>query len=212
MVSKLDGDVIIESHPGIFMRHGIRVQQAIANVQKNVPFNIVVANFSDKEVLISKRQIVGHVLYGPPRPYPSSLYFMEVLGLKEDEEPRSRGSCKESSLTWENKYVDVMDRVNKDIVPKSQWTAVEKMLLQHEHLWDGSLGEIKATEHRIKLTSDNCPIRQQSYRADSHERQFERNKVAKMLRDRLIRPSKSEWASPVVLAIKTNGGLRFCVY
>ena len=38
-----------------------------------------------------------------------------------------------------------------------------------------------------------------------------REEVEKMLTDRVIRPSTSPWASPIVLVQKKDGGVRFCV-
>ena len=42
-------------------------------------------------------------------------------------------------------------------------------------------------------------------------KEFETSGVSKMLLNKVIRPSKPEWASPVVLAPKNDGTLRFCV-
>eukprot|EP00171_Calliarthron_tuberculosum_P021997 IDg21997t1 len=78
-------------------------------------------------------------------------------------------------------------------------------------MWDGSLGLINITEHHIDLDSGTRPIRQLPYHAGPYARQFVAEEVERMLKGGVIRPSKSEWASPVVLAPKSDGSLRFCV-
>ena len=78
-------------------------------------------------------------------------------------------------------------------------------------MWDGHLGEINTTKHRIDVVSGTTPIRQYPYRTAMRANEFEASEIEKMLRDNVIRPSKSEWASPVVLAPKNDGTPRFCV-
>ena len=86
-----------------------------------------------------------------------------------------------------------------------------EMLAKHSSGWDASLGEIKATEHRIELIPGTKPIRQVPYRVCHASRQVIQEQVDEMLQKRVIELARSEWASPVVLVPKADAGLRVCV-
>lgn len=63
---------------------------------------------------------------------------------------------------------------------------------------------------KIRVKNDrpiNCSPRRLSYQ----EREFVDRKIGQMLREKVIRPSVSDFASPVVLTKKKNGDLRLCV-
>ena len=66
------------------------------------------------------------------------------------------------------------------------------------------------TEHAID-TGDARPISCVPYRVSAVERRIITEKIAEMLRQRIIRPSFSPWAAPVVLVKKKSGDYRFCV-
>jgi len=88
---------------------------------------------------------------------------------------------------------------------------LRSMLRKYESLYDGTLGEIVATEHTIDLTEGAAPIRQQPYRAGPKAREVVNEHVNKMLEHGVIEPATTPWASPVVLAPKKDGSYRFCV-
>ena len=64
-------------------------------------------------------------------------------------------------------------------------------------------------EHEIHTTGP--PIRLPFRRQNSVVRDIEQQQVKEMLRDGVIRPSTSPWASPVVMVKKKDGSMRFCV-
>ena len=64
-------------------------------------------------------------------------------------------------------------------------------------------------EHEIITTGR--PIRQPFRRQNPIVREIEQQQVKEMLRDDVIRPSASPWASPVVMVKKKDGSMRFCV-
>ncbi|UYV79703.1 hypothetical protein LAZ67_18000349 [Cordylochernes scorpioides] len=68
-------------------------------------------------------------------------------------------------------------------------------------------GEIK---HKID-TSDYPPVRQRPCRVSPAERRVIQSEVEKMMETKIIRPSSSPWASPIILVRKKDGSLRFCV-
>ncbi|UYV79843.1 hypothetical protein LAZ67_18000901 [Cordylochernes scorpioides] len=52
---------------------------------------------------------------------------------------------------------------------------------------------------------------QRPYRVSPAERRVIQSEVEKMMETKIIRPSSSPWASPVILVRKKDGSLRFCV-
>ncbi|CAH8547811.1 unnamed protein product [Dicrocoelium dendriticum] len=90
---------------------------------------------------------------------------------------------------------------------------LENLLRSHKHAfaWKGtSLGRTSVLKHRIE-TGDAPPIRQGPRRVPPLYRQELQKVVDQMLKDNIIRPSRSPWAAPIVLVKKKDGTLRICV-
>ena len=75
---------------------------------------------------------------------------------------------------------------------------------------DGSLDTIEVATHRIEIVPGAKPIYQQPYRCRIERRKAEEEEVQRMLQAKEIAPLNAEWASPVILAPKPDGALRFC--
>ena len=71
-------------------------------------------------------------------------------------------------------------------------------------------GRTNVIEHRIILTTDK-PIRQCPYRIPQAYREKVKKEIEEMEENGIIRKSKSEWASPLVIVPKKDGSLRLCV-
>lgn len=72
------------------------------------------------------------------------------------------------------------------------------------------LGSTNVTTHRID-TGDSMPIKQQPRRVPIHKQKIIREKVQEMLDKGIIEPSTGSWSSPIVLATKKDGSMRFCI-
>ena len=88
---------------------------------------------------------------------------------------------------------------------------IMNMLDRHSNMWDGSLGEIKATSHRLAPEPGARPHREIPRRTGPSMRKRIAEEIQKMLHAGVVEPATSEWASPVVLLSKKDGSLRFCV-
>ena len=75
---------------------------------------------------------------------------------------------------------------------------------------DSELGRTSVVCHSID-TGDRKPIKQQPYRTPIVQRDTIKKMVDEMQKQSIVQPSRSPWASPVVLVPKKDGGLRFCV-
>ena len=117
----------------------------------------------------------------------------------QDKDPRSNAN------DWENE-VDLLHVEDERLCVQ-----VLEMLCGHSSLWSGSLGMIRATEHRIPFEPGTKPIRAMPYRKLPAMREMVAKELKKMLNARVIEPAITEWASPVVLVPKKDGSLRFCV-
>ena len=72
------------------------------------------------------------------------------------------------------------------------------------------LGCAQDVVHTID-TSDHEPIKQHPRRVPFALRARVEEMISQMLRDNVIKPSRSPWASPIVLVAKKDGSTRFCV-
>ncbi len=73
-----------------------------------------------------------------------------------------------------------------------------------------SLGCTSNITHQIN-TKHEIPVRRKAYPTPVHKQKFIDDEIAKLLEKRIIRPSTSPWAAPVVLVPKNDGSMRFCV-
>ena len=72
------------------------------------------------------------------------------------------------------------------------------------------LGRTNILSHKID-TGNASPIRQQARQIPLPQREKVQELLQDMMQKRVISPSKSPWASPVVLVKKKDGSTRFCI-
>ena len=71
-------------------------------------------------------------------------------------------------------------------------------------------GRTNMAEHHIETGTEN-PVRQVPYRIPYAQREEMMKEVQRMEEMGVVQPSRSEWASPVVMVPKKDGTQRFCV-
>ena len=76
---------------------------------------------------------------------------------------------------------------------------------------DGKLGKTKACEGHRVVTGDTLPVRQRLRRVPPKRRKVIEDFVQDLLAQGCIKPSKSDWATPVVIVTKKDGSPRFCL-
>jgi len=108
-------------------------------------------------------------------------------------------------------YGDPVEDVGLSEAPEYLHKQIREMLRTHSSMWDGTLGTVHSTEHAIVTPSDALTIRAQPYRTGPFKWQIIADQINSMLKMKVIEPSHSAWASPVVIVPKKNGKARFCV-
>ncbi|CAH2103297.1 unnamed protein product [Euphydryas editha] len=100
-----------------------------------------------------------------------------------------------------------------ETTPKEAKTKLIEVLRRHEHCFAHSLTDLgctNATEMNIELSSQR-PVVYRPYRLSYHEREKVREMIDEMLKAGIIRESTSNYASPIILVRKKDGGIRLCV-
>lgn len=106
-----------------------------------------------------------------------------------------------------------VEESEKTFLNENEQKALNNLLTKYVHLFaqnDTDVGRTHLIEHKID-TGDAKPISQPMYRVPFSQRQVITEHIDKMLANNIIRPSNSPWASPIVLVLKKDGTLRFCV-
>ena len=71
-------------------------------------------------------------------------------------------------------------------------------------------GTTHLVNHHIDV-GDSLPVHSIPYRTSPKEREIIQTEVDKMLKAKVIQPSRSPWAAPIVLITKKDGSIRFCI-
>jgi hypothetical protein len=90
------------------------------------------------------------------------------------------------------------DEVDLAHLPPDERVEALLMLEPHHRMWDGRLGTVAATTHRIEVLPGSKPVHAQLYRAGSHTRVAEKTEIDRMLAQQVIEPATCEWESPIV--------------
>lgn len=86
------------------------------------------------------------------------------------------------------------------------------MMSEFAEMWDDRLGAVRRVKHRIKTDpADAGPIISAPYRDWPKEQELEKEEIGKLVSMNMKKPAQSKWASPIILVLKKDGSLRFCV-
>ena len=99
-------------------------------------------------------------------------------------------------------------------LPKASSQVINQVLDAYKDIFsqrETPVNVAESLQSAVIDTGSEDPIRQRSYRLPFAKRQIVEDSVAEMLRDGVIRPSDSPWASPITLVGKRDGTTRFCV-
>jgi hypothetical protein len=144
------------------------------------PFPVRLINTSDRERKLPKGMIVGHAL-----PHP-----LCIVAVVDQEDFSSLDQESSQARTEAEKYAAMQnppplpDRpgiegelwreyVNLTHLLPHEREKVFRVLGKHRSMWDGHLGHVHSTSHRIDLVPGAKPIHAQTYRAGPRAREAE---------------------------------------
>ena len=129
-----------------------------------------------------------------------------MLMLQQKRLPRSKQTLEKFHCgQWVNQSGDRLSQEEKD--------QLYALCLEYSDLFamgSDDFGRTEILRHKID-TKGSPPIRQQARRLPPYRKEEVKGLLDGMLKKDVITPSKSPWASPVVLVQKKDGSTRFCV-
>jgi hypothetical protein len=225
-----DGPVLLEQNSNDLVAQGIMLPRAIVEAgEPTVAFTI--ANVGKTLRLLPGTPIA---MVEPVEDVTDPLcqrggHHSQGEGSKEEPETQ-RSLPITASLPCEGKSGETPGEAEVDIVPlpehlqplfdqavgglnEAQAREVRALLLEEQDMFVGpevGLGRTHLVKHGID-TGDARPVKMAPRRQGPYIRGAIDEEVRKMLDQGIVRPSCSPWSSPVVLARKKDGSLRFCV-
>ena len=118
--------------------------------------------------------------------------------------------CDDTSAMLEEPFQSLLENVP---LTSDQQNVLFSLLMEYADVFaisDDQLGRTNVLQHEIH-TEDVSPICQRFRRMSPQKREEMQKLLSDMLAKNIISPSKSPWASPVVLVKKKDGTSRFCV-
>ncbi len=105
-------------------------------------------------------------------------------------------------------------KCNYEILDDVQKRKVQELISNFKTKWSqgmDDLGQTNVVEHDIELKEKISPIKQAPRSILFHKQSTVQTMIDEMLTNTIIEHSNSPWASPVVLAPKPDGTIRFCI-
>lgn len=98
----------------------------------------------------------------------------------------------------------------EDRLSGTQKTDIARLQKQFADVFSLLPGRTNLIEHQIE-TPPGVTVRLRPYRLPEHKRKVVQRELAAMLEMGVIEESHSAWCSPIVLVVKKDGSIRFCV-
>ena len=116
------------------------------------------------------------------------------------------------SVSIPSHLLDLYDRTVKGMTVDQQ-KDVAQLLCKYASVFsesDSDIGRTGIIKHKIP-TGTTQPIKQRPRRVPVHMNEEVDHQIDNMLQEKIIQPSKSPWASAIVMVKKKDGSSRFCV-
>ena len=166
---------------------------------------------SDSEVLcsvtnVTKKPVIvkQHTLVGSLTPVDNIKHFQSI----DDK--------KASMPTGPNQVPQhlqpLLDSASETLTNKQQ-ESLSALLIEFQDIFmgpDGKLGRTDLVKHTID-TGNAKPIKIPPGRVPQKQKQTIEKEINSMLENDMIEPSTSPWSSPILLATKKDGSIRFCI-
>ena len=194
-------------------QRGLWAARSVVEV-KDGKVPILVRNPLDEPIQLYKGQIAG-ILH----PNPNCIELNTEPGNAETSAQtvqvnRVQGVTKQQQETRElPEHVHKLWQEGKENLSEDESQQLKEVLHTYQHLFVGPDTKWTTTdkiEHHIE-TGDHPPIKQRARRLPVHKQEVAKEEIETMLEDKVIRPSNSAWASPIVLVTKKDGTPRFCI-
>jgi hypothetical protein len=178
-------------HRGPGLQSGVRLDPFITKSDNGTVFSVAVVNETNKPITLSKYQVIG------------TLEFSRVE--KVNINFCSTAVNSPTTLNFDSNLPLAMPEVDR--------TLITQFLNKRNDMFASKTGELGKTglvKHHIN-TEGQGPIRLRPYRIHQNNKSELESILQELLVNKLIRPSVSPWAAPVVLVKKKSGGIRLCV-
>ena len=216
VVGQIDTDRLhlIEPNVEIFNDKGVLVSHGIGNFKTEKKI-VMVANTTQDAISLERDEILAAF-----RDFEADEEIVEDLNAAEVEDPliKKKKSKIRKTATRESMISSIQKKIPKLEVNYEPFTDDEvaqivTTLDEYAVLFEtenAEYGIAKDVQHTIE-TGDAKAISQPPHRVSPAERALIKEMTEEMLKNKVIQPSISPWASPVVLVKKKDGKQRFCI-
>ena len=189
----------VEAKKSINSPPDILVAGTLVNLRSPTSLPVRVMNLSDNSRRIKKGKHLAN---------------FEPVEYALDEELESKRTIAEDTGAKEVPLhlVDLYER-SKSGLNDEPCQQLKKLLVEYQDVFSrdkNDLGRTGLTKHKIDVVGSE-PIRQPARIPPLAKRQESATAIKEMSEQGIIEPSRSPWASPVVLVKKKDGSTRFCV-
>ncbi|CAF4256571.1 unnamed protein product, partial [Adineta steineri] len=169
------------------------VANGIIEPQKTM--NVQVANLTKRTIFIHPGQKLATM---------TRLNKAQVNAIQQTEKmnPETRFFDRTAELELDLTKTNLTQQQNEQL---------KKLIQSFSDIFRKQNGRTKMIRHHVKLIPESKPYNSPPYRYSPAKRQVIEENIQEMKEEGIIKPSKSPWASPVVLAPKKDGTIRFCV-
>ncbi|KAL3862869.1 hypothetical protein ACJMK2_008815 [Sinanodonta woodiana] len=199
-------EAVVEPYKSHLAHNGILVAKAVVNPSYGcIPLRMV--NLSRSSIKLYKHSCAA--ICEPV----ASTFHLEVTENDNLVGKVNKLTTDTTTCPKEPEHLKTLIEESRKTLSEHQQDHLRKLLCKYESVFAKSksdLGRTNIVQHKINTGNAN-PIKQHPRRLPLSKRQAAEDEIDGMLKDGIIEPSKSPWASPIVLVQKKDGSVRFCV-